>query len=246
MPLSALRDHRSDRPRRRPIVALGGLGLALAGCAPQAVNEQGDAVKKLYDFFSIVAAVIFVIVAGLIAWSIIRYRAKPGDNELPNQFHSNVKLEVLWFAIPTLIVIGLFITSALVLNDINEEAAEPAAVVNVQAFQWGWRFDFEDAGVTLTSRPGAPAAISLPVGEPITFVISSNDVVHSFYIQEFLVKRDAIPGKENRLAITINEEGTYDGQCAEFCGLLHSEMPFTINAVPPDEYRTWLEEQPNE
>jgi cytochrome c oxidase subunit II len=243
MSLSAPRDHRNDRSRRRPIVALGGLGLALGGCAPQAVNEQGDAVKALYDVFSIVAAVIFVIVAGLIAWSIIRYRAKPGDNELPEQFHTNIKLEVLWFAIPTVIVVGLFITSALVLNNINEEAAEPAAVINVRAFQWGWRFDFEDTGVTLTSRPDDPAAISLPVGEPITFVISSNDVVHSFYIQEFLVKRDAIPGKENRLAITINEEGTYDGQCAEFCGLLHSEMSFTINAVPPDEYQAWLDEQ---
>ena len=246
MSLSAPRDHRNDRSRRRPIVALGGLGLALGGCAPQAVNEQGDAVKALYDVFSIVAAVIFVIVAGLIAWSIIRYRAKPGDNELPDQFHTNIKLEVLWFAIPTAIVIGLFITSALVLNNINQEAEDPAAVVNVQAFQWGWRFDFQDAGVTLSSRPGDPATISLPVGEPITFVISSNDVVHSFYIQEFLVKRDAIPGKENRLAITINEEGTYEGQCAEFCGLLHSEMPFTINAVAPDEYREWLDEQSSE
>ncbi|MGH2791965.1 MAG: cytochrome c oxidase subunit II [Actinomycetota bacterium] len=232
--------------RRRPIVALGGLSLATAGCAPQAGNEQGDAVKGLYDVFSVTAAVIFVIVAGLIAWSIIRYRAKPGDNELPDQFHSNVKLEVLWFAIPTVIVIGLFIISAVVLNDINEEAQEPAAVVNVQAFQWGWRFDFEDAGVTITSRPGDAAAISLPVGEPITFVISSNDVVHSFYIHEFLLKRDAIPGKENRLAITINEEGTYGGQCAEFCGLLHSEMPFTIDAVSLDEYRAWLEEQQSE
>ena len=232
--------------RRRPIVALGGLSLATAGCAPQAGNEQGDAVKGLYDVFSVTAAVIFVIVAGLIAWSIIRYRAKPGDNELPHQFHANVKLEVLWFAIPTAIVIGLFITSAVVLNDINEEAPEPAAVVNVQAFQWGWRFDFEEAGVTITSRPGDPAAISLPVGEPITFVISSNDVAHSFYIHEFLLKRDAIPGKENRLAITINEEGTYGGQCAEFCGLLHSEMPFTIDAIPPDEYRAWLEEQQSE
>ena len=232
--------------RRRPIVALGGLSLATAGCAPQAGNEQGDAVKGLYDVFSVTAAVIFVIVAGLIAWSIIRYRAKPGDNELPDQFHSNVKLEVLWFAIPTAIVIGLFITSAVVLNDVNDEAPEPAAVVNVQAYQWGWRFEFEDAGVTISSRPGEPAAISLPVGEPITFVISSNDVAHSFYIHEFLLKRDAIPGKENRLAITINEAGTYGGQCAEFCGLLHSEMPFTIEAVPLDEYRAWLEEQTNE
>lgn len=234
---------RNNRARRASIVALGGLGLTLAGCAPSPANEQGGGVKGLYDVFSVVAAVIFVIVAGLIAWSIIRYREKPDDNELPEQFHSNVKLEILWFAIPTVIVIGLFIASTLVLNDVNEQADDPAAIVGVQGFQWGWRFDFEEREVTIRSRPGEPARISLPTGEPVTLVISSNDVVHSFYVQRFLLKRDAVPGKENRLTITINEEGTYGGQCAEFCGLLHSEMPFTIDAVPPDEFRAWLEEQ---
>jgi cytochrome c oxidase subunit 2 len=81
------------------------------------------------------------------------------------------------------------------------------------------------------------------VDQPITFVISSNDVVHSFYITEFLVKRDAVPGRENRLPITIEEEGTYGGRCAEFCGLLHYDMPFTIDAVPEDQYETWLDER---
>ncbi len=203
-------------------------------------------VKTLYDVFTIIAAVIFVIVAGLIAWSIVRYRAKPGDNELPEQFHSNVKLEILWFAIPTFIVIGLFVVSALALGTVNDEADDPAAVVKVQGFQWGWRFDYEGSDVSITSRPDEPAQISLPVGEPVTFVITSNDVQHSFYIKEFLVKRDAVPGRENRLPVTIQEEGTYGGVCAEFCGLLHYDMPFIINAVPADEYETWLEDQASE
>jgi len=232
---------------RRPIVAAGCCPvIALASCAPQPANSQGAEVKTLYDIFTIIAAVIFVIVAGLIAWSIVRYRAKPGDNELPDQFHSNVKLEILWFAIPTFIVIGLFVVSALALGIVNDEADDPTAVVNVQGFQWGWRFDYEGSDVSIISRPDEPAQISLPVGEPVTFVITSNDVQHSFYIKEFLVKRDAVPGRENRLPVTIQEEGTYGGVCAEFCGLLHYDMPFIINAVPADEYETWLEDQASE
>ena len=131
----------------RPIVLLSTCLLAfVVGCAPQPVNSQGQEVKGLYDLFSIVAAVIFVLVAGLIAWSILRYRAKPGDNDLPDQFHSNVKLEILWFAIPTVIVIGLFVSSAVVLDRINDEAEVPT-VINVEGFQWGWRFTYEGEDV---------------------------------------------------------------------------------------------------
>ena len=229
---------------RRPIVLLSvGCSLVVvAGCAPQPVNSQGDDIKGLYDLFTIAAAVIFVLVAGLIGWSILRYRARPGDNDLPDQFHSNAKLEILWFAIPTVIVIGLFISSAVVLDRVNDEVDDPL-VIGADAFQWGWRFTYEDEGVSVISRPDDPAAISVPVDQPITFVITSNDVVHSFYITEFLLKRDAVPGRANRLPITIEEEGTYGGRCAEFCGLLHYDMPFTIDAVPEDEYELWLDEQ---
>jgi cytochrome c oxidase subunit II len=209
------------------------------------VNSQGRDVKGLYDLFTVAAAVIFILVTGLIAWSILRYRAKPTDNELPEQFHSNVKLEILWFAIPSLIVLGLFISSAVVLDGINDED-EGAMIVNAEAFQWGWRFVYEDEGVSVISTPDEPAEISIPVDEPVTFVITSNDVVHSFYITEFLVKRDAVPGRENRLPITIEEEGTYGGRCAEFCGLLHYDMPFTIEAVSSEEHSVWLEERAGE
>ncbi|MGH2699779.1 MAG: cytochrome c oxidase subunit II [Actinomycetota bacterium] len=229
---------------RRPVVlsSLICAIVALAGCAPRPVNAQGKDVKGLYDIFTVTAAVIFVLVTGLIAWSILRYRAKPGDNDLPDQFHSNVKLEILWFAIPSLIVIGLFVSSTVVLDRINDED-DGATIINAEAFQWGWRFVYEGEDVSIISEPDEPATISVPVGEPVTFVITSHDVVHSFYITEFLVKRDAVPGRENRLPITIDEEGTYGGRCAEFCGLLHDDMPFTIEAVPAAEHADWLEER---
>lgn len=192
----------------------------------------------MYSLFSVVAAVIFVVVSGLIAWSIVRYRARPGDDGLPEQIHTNVKLEILWFAIPTLIVIGLFISSTGVLNDINEEAEEPAVEIDVTGFQWGWRFEYADIG-TVNSLPDEPAEILLPVGEPITFNLTSEDVIHSFYIPRFLTKKDVNPGTDNRIDVTIDKPGTYGGVCAEFCGLLHSKMNFTVKAVSRSEFDAW-------
>jgi cytochrome c oxidase subunit 2 len=225
--------------QRRVLLLTAGLAGLLAGCAPEAVTEQGEGVAGLYRLFSIVAAVIFVIVASLIAWSILRFRARPGDEGLPEQVHTNVKLEILWFAIPTLIVIGLFISSTGVLQDINKEAEEPAVEIDVTAFQWGWRFEYADIG-TLDSLPDEPAELVLPVGEPITFHLTSRDVVHSFYIPRFLIKKDANPGRENQIDVTIEEPGTYGGVCAEFCGLLHSKMNFSVKAVSPDEFDEWV------
>lgn len=217
-------------------VAIPGL---LVGCAPEAVTEQGKGVNDLYTLFSIIAAVIFVVVASLIAWSIVRFRERPDDGELPAQTHTNVKLEILWFAIPTLIVVGLFISSTGVLQDVNEEAEEPKVEISVTGFQWGWRFDYGD-GRVVDSLPDEPAEVVLPVGEPITFLLRSEDVIHSFYVPRFLLKKDVNPGRENRIDVTIEETGTFGGVCAEFCGLLHSKMDFSIKAVTPQAYEEWL------
>jgi cytochrome c oxidase subunit II len=229
-----------SNPRRAVALTIS-LGLLLGGCAPEATSSGGRAVNDLYGVFIAIAAVIFVIVTGLIAWSIIRYRERPGDDELPPQIHANVPLEVLWFAIPTVIVVVLFFMSFGVLSEVNEEAPPDGdgVVVNVEAFQWGWRFSYED-GPVIESLPDAPGEIVVPVDRPVTFFLESPDVIHSFYIQRFLLKRDVVPGQTNRLDVTIDEPGTYDGVCAEFCGLLHHQMDFTLRAVPAPEYEEWL------
>lgn len=229
---------------RRRTQLLAPVLILFVGCAPEAVTEQGGSVNGLYELFSIVAAVIFIVVASLIAWSIVRYRAKPGDEELPEQPHTNIKLEILWFAIPTLIVIGLFIASSSVSEDVNEEAAEPAVEISVTGFQWGWEFDYADGG-SVISLPDDPGQIVLPVGETVTFELTSADVIHSFYVPRFLLKKDVNPEIENRIDVTIDEPGTFGGVCAEFCGLLHSKMNFSIKAVPPPEYEAWLNDDSN-
>lgn len=205
--------------------------------------------NTLYDLFLYIAAGIFVLVAGLLAYNILRFRDPDPDArteagaELPKQFHTNLKLEIMWFAIPTIIVAFLFVSSIAVLGDVNE-MEDDAVVVEVTAFQWGWRFEYE--GVSLESLPDSPATVVLPVGLPLAFELDSPDVIHNFSVPRFLIKRDVVPGQTNRIDITIDQPGTYRGACAEFCGLLHARMDFDIEAVPVDEWRDWLTTQGEE
>jgi cytochrome c oxidase subunit II len=199
-------------------------------------------VSDLYRFFGIAAAVIFVVVVGLIGWAIIRYRNKEGD-ALPEQFRGNVKLEILWFAVPQVIVIGLFVASMLTQNQVNATVGDPDVRIETVGFQWGWRFTYPDAGVTIVGTPQDPAEVVVPVGEDISFELEARDVNHAFYVPRFLIKRDVIPGRVNRIDLRLDEAGTYKGACAEFCGLLHDRMTFTVRAVSPDAFDSWLEEQ---
>ncbi|HET7646492.1 MAG TPA: cytochrome c oxidase subunit II [Candidatus Limnocylindria bacterium] len=230
--------------RSRTVIALVGIGLATAACVPEGVTDRGRQVSELYTWFMVAAAGVFVLVVGLLSWSIVRYRGQPGrDVIVPNPSRGNIPLEVAWWAAPTALVIVLVVLTAGVLSQVDARAARPAVTVQVQGFQWGWRFAFPDAGVEVTGTPANPARIDLPVGESIAFEITSRDVVHSFWIPAFLIKRDAVPGHPNRFDVTIEETGTYSGQCAEFCGLLHSRQLFEITAVQPDQFQAWLDEQ---
>jgi cytochrome c oxidase subunit 2 len=223
---------------RRLAVAV--VATLLAGCAPAAATVEGDGVKRLYDLFLVVGAVIFVLVAGLIGWSIVRYRAPP-DADLPPQTAANVKLELIWWALPTILVIVLFVLTAGVLNRVDARVADgESLVVRVTGFQWQWRFEYQEAGVAITGTPEEPPVVVLPVDRTITLLFDSPDVQHAFYVPSFLFKRDVVPGIENRVDLTIQEPATYAGQCAEFCGLLHDQMRFSIRAVSGDEFDAWL------
>lgn len=226
------------------VVALLVAVAALGGCLPAPVSDRGRSVSELYTWFTIAAAAVFALVAGLLGWSIIRYRGTPGrDAVLPRQSRGNVLLEVMWWAIPTALVAVLVVMTAGVLGQVDARAADPQVRVRVEGFQWGWRFTYPDAGVEVIGTAANPPTIQLPVGETIAFEVTSLDVVHSFSIPRFLIKRDAVPNRVNRFDVVIEEEGTYTGQCAEFCGLLHAAQLFAIEAVPPDAFEAWLADQ---
>jgi cytochrome c oxidase subunit II len=218
--------------------ALG--AVVLAGCAPQPASEQGRAIFSVYNLFMAAAAVVLVVVAGLIVWSVVRYRddGSPGE---PAQVHGNRAIETVWTVVPLLVVCGLVVVSFRAQDRVNYQSPRPALIVDVVAFQWGWRFQYP-TGPPVVGVRGRPAAVLVvPVGQPVHVRLTSADVQHGFFIPRFLFKRDAIPGRLNEFDLTITEAGTYQGECSFICGVAHSEMGFLVRAVPPAEFQRWLQ-----
>lgn len=181
---------------------------------------------------------MFLVVAGLLVWSMIRYRRR-GD-ELPPQIHGNNKLELTWTLIPLLLVIVLFVVTIQGQNKALQKSTRPALEVDVLAFQWSWRFAYEGQGVEVVGSPGNVPELVVPVGQPVRIRLRSADVVHSFYVPRTLFKRQAIPGRTTEFDLTFEKVGTYQGHCVQFCGLAHDDMLFRVRVVSPGEFQSWL------
>jgi cytochrome c oxidase subunit II len=219
-------------------LAVAALALAAAGCAPQSVTEQGRAVYNLYNLFLYIAAVVFVVVSGLVLWSVVRYRRR--DDELPKQTHGNNRLELLWTLIPTVIVLALFAFTLVAQNKVLDKSGQADVNVTVTAFQWSWRFTYEGTGAEVLGTPEHIPEMVVPVGQTIRVKLVSADVVHSFYVPQTLFKRQAIPGTENVFDLTFEKVGLYHGQCTQFCGLQHPDMVFRVRVVEQGAYQSWL------
>jgi cytochrome c oxidase subunit II len=220
-------------------VSAGALAATLVGCLPAAATAEARAISDLYLAFIAIAVVVGAVVYGLATFAILRYRAARRP-EMPAQTRGDIRIEAVWTAIPILIIAGLFAGTLVVLGKTEARSPQPGAELRVEAFRWGWSFSYPAAGVTIDgTAPTGPEAV-VPVGEPVRITVASADVVHAFFVPVFLFKRDAIPGRESVFEVTIDEPGTYRGQCAEFCGVNHSRMPFSIRAVPRADFDDWL------
>jgi cytochrome c oxidase subunit II len=224
--------------------------LVLAGCGSLTpVTEQGRDIQGLYNILFVAAAIVFVLVEAAIVFSVVRYRRR--SDMLPPQFHGNNLLEVVWTVVPLLIVAGLFALGWGVLTKVDARADNPRVTVNIVGFQWQWQFTYQGERVplpadqppedlTIKGTITKPPVMYLPVGEPIRFTTEAQDVIHSFYVREFLFKRDAFPGHLNTFDLTITKPGDYGGQCTEYCGLAHQAMRFTVRAVSRPQFDAWL------
>jgi cytochrome c oxidase subunit 2 len=210
---------------------------------PPAASDQGVNVTDIYPLIFWIAAGVFVLVEGLIIFAMLRYRRRPGDTELPPQIHGNNLLELIWVVIPAAVVAVLFVLTIGILNKTEARPADDhfAVTVDVHGFQWQWMFEYQEQGFTLTGLGEKGPEMGLPAGVPILVRLHSDDVIHSFYVPRFLYKKDVVPGRVNEFPITISQPGqVYGGQCAEYCGLSHNSMYFTVHSMTQADFDAWV------
>ncbi|MGX7680477.1 aa3-type cytochrome oxidase subunit II [Jatrophihabitans sp. DSM 45814] len=237
---------------------------------PTGVTKQAERMRTLWTWSSVAALVVGVIVWGLIFWACGRYRRR--NDVLPEQFKYHLPIEIAYSIAPFLIIAVLFYYTAITENYVDKLSPNPDAVVQVDAFKWNWQFEYQKTdGVATTynaqngsgvADPGVGTPLStvgssteipvlvLPVNKKVQIVEVSEDVVHSFWVPEFLFKRDVIPyGTDangdpkhpNRFEFTATKMGSYVGRCAELCGTYHSQMNFEVRVVSDADYTKYLD-----
>jgi cytochrome c oxidase subunit II len=252
----------ATRRRRVKAAGVGALAvmlLALTGCTndtftrigfPNPVTTQGKVVVSLWQGSWIAGMLVGCVVWGMIVWAVIFHR-KRGD-KLPPQVRYNMPIEILYTVIPFVMIAVLFYYTAKDENTIDSLPKNPAVTVNVVGFQWSWQFNYPQYGVSENGAMWDPTKsnnqqnlplLEIPVGENVQFNLSSPDVIHAFWVPEFLFKRDVIPGHPNHFAITATQTGTFTGHCSELCGIYHSRMLFTLKIVSQSDFNTWIAQQ---
>ena len=250
---------RRRRPGLRLALAGGATALLTAGCDarslyedslalgfPDPVTDQGENIYELWLGSVAAALVVGLFVWGLIFVACVRYRKR--SDELPRQVRYNLPVEVLYTVVPFVVIAVLFYYTAVSETYVNKLTKNPEVTIGVIGFQWNWTFNYDDGDDTtvdpsVTGVPGQPAQLVLPTDRTIRFVETSNDVIHSFFVPKFLFKRDVIPGRTNQFELTVRQEGTYIGRCAELCGEKHDRMNFEVKVVSGEEYDAFIESQ---
>jgi cytochrome c oxidase subunit II len=216
------------------VAALIGIAISLAvDWFPAKGDTAADQIDTVYDVLLICSVPVFVLVMTIAIYSVIRFRAKPGDMGDGPPIHGNTRLEIIWVTIPFLMVTALAAYGWIVLDDI-EAKKQNEMVVRVTGQQFTWSFGYPEADVRSTE-------LVLPEGRPIDFRIRSRDVVHSFWVPEFRLKSDAVPGLTTKIRLTPDRVGRYQVVCAELCGIGHSTMRQLVRVVPAGAFNAWLE-----
>jgi cytochrome c oxidase subunit 2 len=202
----------------------------------------------------IVLLIVGLITWGLVIWAAVAYRRRKGQTALPVQLRYNLPVEIFYTIVPLILVLGFFAFTARDQAAIEADPGNPDVKIEVFGKRWAWDFNYlnEDvysAGVQAEELEGGAVdtdnlpVLYLPVNAKVQIDIESRDVIHSFWIIDFLYKKDMIPGKTNHMYFTPLKEGTYQGKCAELCGEYHSLMLFTVKVVSQDEYDAYIEGQ---
>ncbi|MET4000244.1 cytochrome c oxidase subunit II [Marinobacterium sp. MBR-109] len=250
------------------IIKTIGSGVGLALLAPASLHAEWglnltpgvtDVSRSVYDLHMTIfwiCVAIALVVFGVMFWSIFHHRKSRGAKA--HHFHENTLVEVIWTLVPVLILVGMAVPATATLIKMYDPS-EAELDVQITGYQWKWRYDYLDHELSFFSNMSTPREqitnaaekqenyllevdrhLVLPVGTKIRFLLTANDVIHSWWVPALAVKKDAIPGFINEAWTIIDEPGIYRGQCAELCGQDHGFMPIVVEAVSREDFDVWL------
>jgi cytochrome c oxidase subunit II len=204
------------------------------------VVDTGHEYHHLFSIYVPIAIGVWVAIALATGYGLLRYRRRPG--RIPTGRHEAQKTELAYAALLTAVVAVLLYLTFTTESKVDALPRKPGLVLHVTAGQWNWRFNYPN-GVSVLSSNRQQRTMVVPTGTVLLLKLQSVDVVHSLWIPERRIKKDAFPGVDNELKLTFPKPGTFRGECAEFCGLHHAEMDFGVQAVPPAQFQAWLHRQ---
>lgn len=224
------------------LVVLVTLGLRLFFGAifalPLAASAEAGPIDGFFSIHYWMISFLFALIMVIMLYSAVVFRRKSDDDEDGPHIHSNTALEIGWTVVPTVIVLGFGVYGAILLNDLVAPKPEEV-VIQVEARQWGWKFTYPEQDNLVSGK------LALQVGQPVVLEMSSVDVIHSFWVTEFRVKQDLVPGRTTVLRFTPTVTGDYRVRCAEICGTGHADMRADVLVMEPDAYAAWIEEAAN-
>jgi cytochrome c oxidase subunit 2 len=206
---------------------------------PAPVTVQGHRILILWQGALIAALAVGALIWGLIIFACIRFRRR--SDELPRQVRYNVPIELLYTMVPIVIVAFLFFFTVKDENYEDKLPKHPDLYVGVVGFQWSWQFNYpKPYDLQITGSTGHPPTLVLPIDKSITFVLTSPDVIHTFWVVPFLFKRQVIPGRVNEFNVTIDKTGYFWVRCAQYCGTYHYEMTAHVRAVTWTQFLAFI------
>ena len=206
--------------------------------------QPAQEIKETSLLVLVICAVIFLIMFGLLVYSLIRFRHRPGDEASePPQIYGSNQIEMAWTVLPILIVFVLILVTSRTIADIQNRKAAPGALqATVIGHQWWWEIRYPELGIVTANELHVPAS-DQSRRQPTFLKLQSADVAHSFWVPQLAGKTDLIPNRENRMWIDPTQPGTYLGNCAEYCGMQHARMLIRVIVHPPAEFERWVTEQ---
>ena len=202
---------------------------------PVAASSAAGPVDWLFGLNLDVITILYVLINGIMLYSVFMFRRKRGDDSEGAYFHSNTKLEIGWIVIPTVVVVAFAVVGGSVLKQVSASTKDELNVI-VTGRQWSWTFEYPDLGITTTE-------LNLPIDKQVHFLLRSEDVIHSFWVPEFRLKQDLVPGQDQELRITPTLLGTYQLMCAELCGTSHAYMVTPVNVLSAEDFEIWRQKR---